>query len=298
MKIKYKDFYPIEIISFIYIALTTLFIVVFWSDVKENAATALLFARLAFVTIMVELFVWNRHSDKQTITVLRNVVPLAFVVHFYPETYFLNMVAFPDYLDPEIIRLDRWLFGCHPSTLFCEAAPWAWFNELMNFAYFSYFFVIAGIVINLLWYNRAGAYRTAFILLCSFFIYYTLFIIFPTAGPQFYVFDHDTALPVLGPMRKILLFFHSIGEQPTGAVPSSHVGIMVIYMILLWQHGRKLFWWILPLSVLLVLATVYIRAHYAVDVLLGFISAPPIYLLSHWCWRKLSTKREALREVR
>ncbi len=286
-----KKLYPIEIITFIYMALTALYVSIFWNHIKDGAAGQLLFMRVGFATVMGGLYLWNRYSTMPLIAVLRQVVPLAFIIHFYPETYYLNNVVFTEYLDPLFIAIDQWLFGCQPSTVFSEAVPYAWFSELMNFAYMSYFFTILGIILYFLFHNKQNAYRAAFILLCSFFVYYIIFIIVPTAGPQFYVFDHDTALSVQGPMRRLLLFFHSVGEQPTAAVPSSHCGIMAIYMTLLWQDGRKLFWWILPLSILLCLSTVYIRAHYAVDVLLGFATAPFIYLFSNWCWKRMSVLR-------
>lgn len=285
---KCKKFYPAEIITLIYIFLTALYIAVFWDSVKEGAAATLLFVRLALLGAMAGLYVWSRHNRRQGIITLRNILPLSFVVYFYPETYYLNHCIFSGYLDAAVIRIDQQLFGCSLSTIFSEAVPFAWFNELMNLAYLSYFFTILFVILYLLFYNKGHACRSAFLLLCSFFTYYALFIIFPTEGPQFYEFECGNALPVLGPVRKILLFFQAVGERSTGAVPSSHVGIMVIYMYLLWQYGRRLFWWLLPLSFLLVLSTVYIRAHYAVDVLLGFVSAPIIYCFSCWCWKKLT----------
>lgn len=290
MPIKYKRFYPIEILTFVYVLLTTLYIAAFWDSVKEDAAVSLLCIRLALLGIMVGLYIWNQYSRRQVSTVLRNIMPLAFVVYFYPETYFLNHCIFPDYLDAAVVRIDQQLFGCSLSTRFSEAVPFAWFNELMNLAYLSFFFTIIIVIGYFLFCNKDNAYRSAFILLCSFFIYYALFIVFPTEGPQFYEFDCNNVLPGHGPMRKLLLCVHTIGERPTGAVPSSHVGVMVIYMCLLWQYGRRLFWWIFPFSVLLIFSTVYIRAHYTIDVLLGFISAPPIYYFSCWCWKKRRLK--------
>lgn len=269
-------------------AFTALYIILFRSSIKDRAETELLFTRAVFALIMGGIYWWSRCSRAGIAPVLRQLLPLAFIIHFYPETYYLNHVIFSHDLDPLFIDIDQKLFGCQPSTLFSELFPYAYFSELMNFAYFSYFFTIVGCILYIFSRNRARAYRAAFILLCSFFVYYLIFVALPVTGPQFYVFDHHSALPVQGPMRRLLLFFHSLGEQPTGAVPSSHCGIMFIYMILLWQDGRKLFRWILPLSILLALSTVYIRAHYAIDVLLGFATAPLIYWFSNWCWKKLS----------
>jgi len=283
-----KEFFPIEIISFIYMAITAVFILLFWNLIKDGTAGELLLTRLFFIAVIGGLYWINKYTNAPIVPVLRQIIPLGFIIHFYPETYYFNNVIFAEYLDPTFIHLDQIIFGTQPSTVFSEIMPYAWFNELMNFAYCTYFFTIAGIVFYLLFRNKDAAFRATFIMLCSFFIYYILFIILPVAGPQFYVFDHDTALPSHGPMRELLLFFHAMGEQPTGAVPSSHIGIMTIYMTLLWQNGRKLFWWILPLSFLLMLSTVYIRAHYAVDVLLGFATAPFIFLFSNWCWKKFN----------
>jgi membrane-associated phospholipid phosphatase len=286
-----KKLYPVEIIVIIYVALTALYLIVGRHCLKDATAWELLLPRIACVLGIGALYLWNRCAgDVPLIKTCRNILPLGCILYFYPETYYLGRCIFPEYLDPVFIKIDQVLFGCQPSTVFSEAVPFAWFSELMNLAYISYFFTIFGIIVYLYCRNRAHAYRAACILLCSFFVYYLLFIVLPVAGPQFYVFDHDTALPVQGPIRKILLFFHSFGEKPTGAVPSSHVGIMVIYMLLLWQHSHKAFWRVFPLSFLLMLSTVYIRAHYAIDVLLGLATAPVIYLFGNWCWKKLSAK--------
>ena len=71
---------------------------------------------------------------------------------------------------------------------------------------------------------------------------------------------------------------HDAGERPTAAFPSSHVGVSTILMLLVWQaRARRLFFWMLPIYVLLCLSTVYIMAHYAIDVLGGWLSAILFY---------------------
>ena len=77
------------------------------------------------------------------------------------------------------------------------------------------------------------------------------------------------------------------GEHPTGAFPSSHVGIAVICMILAWQSKNKtLFFSLLPFTILIFLATIYIRAHYAIDVIAGFIVGILFYLFWNMVARK------------
>jgi membrane-associated phospholipid phosphatase len=53
-------------------------------------------------------------------------------------------------------------------------------------------------------------------------------------------------------------------------------------MFLAWQtRNRRFFWLLMPFYVLLCLSTVYIYAHYAIDVLAGWLSAVLFFLLFH-----------------
>lgn len=104
-------------------------------------------------------------------------------------------------------------------------------------------------------------------------------------GPQFYFAYPDNTIPDAGIFRELLKFVQETGEKPTGAFPSSHVGICLINLILLYKYARKGFYITLPIAVLLMLSTVYIKAHYLIDVIAGFITAPLIYWLSINCWK-------------
>ena len=81
----------------------------------------------------------------------------------------------------------------------------------------------------------------------------------------------------------LLEITHNAGERPTAAFPSSHVGVTTV-MILLACHTRckKLIFAMLPFYILMCFATVYIFAHYAIDVIAGFITGFIIYkILRH-----------------
>ena len=71
---------------------------------------------------------------------------------------------------------------------------------------------------------------------------------------------------------------HEAGERPTAAFPSSHVGISTVLMLLAWHTRQmKLVWLLVPFFVLMFFATVYIRAHYAIDALAGLVSGGLLY---------------------
>ena len=80
---------------------------------------------------------------------------------------------------------------------------------------------------------------------------------------------------------------HEAGERPTAAFPSSHVGVTTILMFLAWRARCKpLFWGMMPFYVLMCLATVYIQAHYAIDVIGGWVSAIILYVILHFFAKK------------
>jgi membrane-associated phospholipid phosphatase len=127
--------------------------------------------------------------------------------------------------------------------------------------------------------------KAAFVLLFSFFCYYIFFILLPVVGPQFYLPSPENSIPYSWPFRAMLCFLQEMGEKATGAFPSSHVGITVICLLILFFHQqRKLCYYLLPLAILLIVSTVYIKAHYLIDVLAGLLTAPLLYWLGTWVW--------------
>tara|TARA_R110002124_G_scaffold278506_2_gene450537 strand:- start:5510 stop:5962 length:453 start_codon:yes stop_codon:yes gene_type:complete len=133
-----------------------------------------------------------------------------------------------------------------------------------------------------------STYKVAFSLLFFYFI----FAIFPSAGPQFYFDVSERAVPTNGYLfQKIMHVIQDGAEQPTGAFPSSHVGVTIV-ILLLARKTLPLFYKIcLPITILLMLSTVYIKAHYAVDAIAGFLIAPFILYLSDFMYYYQSKKR-------
>lgn len=287
MKNGSNRFTPSEIITLIYTCLTGLLVCFFWS--KPDNPILLLLIRVAVIVAIFGISQLAKHSSSKIIWFIRNIGPLALVAYWYPETYQLGKCISPN-LDHIFVAAEQWLFCCQPSIEFSKAIPYTWFNELMNFGYLTYFLMIIGTSLFLFFTNRILSQKTTFIILCSFLCYYIIFIILPVMGPQFYFPYPDNSISDAGIFRELLKFVQETGEEPTGAFPSSHVGICIINLVLLFKYARKGFYFLLPIAVLLILSTVYIKAHYLIDVIAGFITAPIIYWLSLTCWKKLSRK--------
>ena len=277
-----------------------------------------------------EEMLWGRFRVLMTIAALWGVyrmVPCGFTMFcrialhmcllswWYPDTYEINRI-FPN-LDHIFASWEQQLFGFQPALLFCEALPGKVFSELMLLGYSSYYPLIAIVSLFYLFCRTQEFERATFIIIASFFIYYLIFDFLPVTGPQYYylaagmdqiakgVFpdlghyfaSHQECLPVPGWsdgfFHHAVEAAHQAGERPTAAFPSSHVGITTILTIIAWQTRNKpLIILSVVLLTLMCFATVYVRAHYAIDVFAGWISAAVIYAVLYFLAKKVCSIRK------
>jgi len=239
----------------------------------------------AGVIILIFLFVWIHNTNQNPVAgVIRYFLPFALLSYWYPETFYFNNFIF-DNLDHHFVKADLFLFGCQPSLVFSERIPYSWFSELMYFGYFSYYLLIFGMALWYYLFCKDLANKSVFVFICSFFLFYMVFAILPVMGPQFYFPSSLNEVPDGYLFCKLIRFIQAIGEKPTGAFPSSHVGITFTVVIFVAQYNRVLLKYVLPLFVILVLSTVYIKAHYLVDVVGGLAAVALTYPLVNQLYR-------------
>ncbi len=284
MKITKQHFLPVDMITMGYMAVTLLYMVVGWNSLTHVGSHILVRLAIAvFILVMsrADTVKWHHNT---IYNLIRNFYPLLLLTYFYKETGFFNNILF-DYLDPWFVYVEQHLWGMQPSLEFSKRFPQKWFSEIMNFSYFFYYLLTIGIGLAAYFWNRSKMQEIIFLIFTSFIIYYLFFALFPVKGPQFYFYGAD-AKPVDGYFfSKMVKIAQGIGETQTGTFPSSHVGMSIIFLILTFKYLRKIFWFILLPVILLWFATVYIKAHYLIDVMGGFLSVPPVFYTSKWLHR-------------
>lgn len=263
---------------------------------------AMIEGRLRILAMTAALWLVYRLVPCRLTMMLRAGCQLAMLSWWYPDTYELNRIL-PN-LDHIFAQAEQWLFGCQPALVFHQLLPWPWFSELMDFGYSAYYPMIAVVCIYFAFWRYNELQRCVTIILGSFLLFFLFFDLVPVTGPTFYfhaiglddaargVFPnlgsyfatHQGHLPTPGWTDGI--FYHLVeiakdaGERPTAAFPSSHVGVATVCMLLVLQaRNRKLFWWLMPVYIVLCLSTVYIQAHYAVDALVGLVFGLAFYFL-------------------
>ena len=288
-----KGLLAVEWVMMGYLVLTLLLMLFTYTKIQDPEP--MLWGRFRIVMMTLALWAVYRMIPCRFTHLCRIGAQMALLSWWYPDTYLLNRI-FPN-LDHVFAGYEQQLFGYQPALFFAQSWSNPVFSELMHLGYASYFPMIALVTLFYFFWRFKEFDRTAFIILTSFFIYYVIFIFLPVTGPQYYylaagteniaqgifpnVYDyfatHHQALPMPGYSDGFFYHMvdnaHAAGERPTAAFPSSHVGVTTILMILAWCSRNKiLFYGMLPLFVLMCFATVYIQAHYAIDVIGGWVS--------------------------
>ena len=294
----------------VYLVLTLLY--TFFLQTKLVNPEAMIWGRLRILVTTLLLWAVYRILPCRLTRFIRVFVQFMLLAWWYPDTYELNRIL-PNF-DHIFAQWDQDWFGCQPALLFSQQWSSPVCSELLDIAYVAYFPMIFIVLVYYFFARYQEFERASFIVLAGFFIYYAIYIIIPVAGPTFYykavgiknimagifpnVHDyfnyHQDCLTSPGYADgfgyHLLTDAHEAGERPTAAFPSSHVGITTMLMwLLLHVRQYKLFWWMLPLYLLLCISTVYIQAHYLIDSLAGFVTGTLFYFVLLYASRKMKT---------
>jgi len=245
--------------------------------------------RIIFVFAFTFSVIIKRKISKNFFQLLQNILVFALMTFLYKETAMLNTLIFPK-IDEFLSNLDQNIFKFQPSIEFSKHFNSLFFSELFYFGYFCYYLlplVVFGILYKFL---PQKIEEFGFILISSFLLYYFIFIIIPAEGPQFYFTFPDNYIEAQGIFGNLVKLIQKNGEAPTAAFPSSHVGISWIVIFWLYQNFRKSVKYFLPFVILLMFSTVYIKAHYFVDVVAGFLTAPIVFFLTFKFYKFLNRK--------
>jgi hypothetical protein len=191
-------------------------------------------------------------------------------------------------VDADLYALDLRVLGFEPAEAFdrfVSPATTEWFS----FFYFGYFFIVAAHVFPMLLANHPPRLLAEFALgfLTLFCIGHVLYIVVPGHGPYQHLAAHFEH-PLTGPVwwRAVRATVDSVDiTARTDIFPSLHTGAPT-YLALFSIRHRRLnpfrFTW-LPLTIVtsqIILATMFLRWHYAVDVAAGLALATAVATLT------------------
>ena len=297
----------IEKLTLFYAALTSVAIVILWPHVSHPVSLLLLQRWLLCGAMIIPYFAYRWYPSRMT-KFLRIFYVMALLGYWYPDTY--NICSTMPYLDHVFASADQWIFGFQPAEWFSRIFSSRVFSEAFYLGYLSYFPIIVFVTFYAWLRKYQQLEYTTFVIMCSFFLFYTVFLFLPVAGPQFYypllsagqlqggVFPpvpHDYFVlhpqiqenpdSVGGLFHTCVSFMQGHGERPTAAFPSSHVGISTVILLASRKLSSTLTACLVPFYLLLCFSTVYIGAHYAIDALTGIPCGVAAFYFSAWLFR-------------
>ncbi len=219
------------------------------------------------------------------------------VVVSFKELYFMiKPIHFGRDYDDLLIAADRWLFGVDPTHwLMRFSAPWL--TEVLQIAYTAFYllFLILGYEI---YRRRQFDMFHFFMFTCvyGFFLSYLGYLLLPAVGPRFTLHDFsalDRDLPGLW-LTPYFRWFVNWGESVLTNVPnavamasaqrdvfpSGHTMMTIVLMHLSAKAHARVRWIVYIVGSLLIVATVYERYHYVVDLIGGVLFAALCILTS------------------
>ncbi len=218
--------------------------------------------------------------------------PLVPVLGIYDSLRFIPELN-PGDRDDLLISVDRAVLGGDPS-LWLERFSTPWLTDLLQVAYLVYY-VLPIVLLGTLYCRWSGFAKEpgqtrehgrpfdlcVVALLLSHYLAFTAYMAIPALGPRFALAPtyrtELTGLLVTEPIRHFLDALEGIKRD---AFPSGHVSTALISVHYMFRFTPRLAWCALPAVCLMILATLYLRYHYAADILAGGMLATLCVLLA------------------
>jgi len=204
---------------------------------------------------------------------VRRWIPYASALPLFQSLGYIIPYIRPD-LDAYLIQIDYALFGVHP-TVWLERFAAPWFVDLMALAYMSYYFLPILLALLLHFDRKFRELEHLFLAVTiCFCLSFAGYLLVPAIGPRFTLADQQT-IPIKGLFwgNQILDFLSANEFNKRDCFPSGHTATTLVVMYFAYRHAKKLFALLLPVAVLLVCATVFLRLHYVIDVIFGVVTA-------------------------
>jgi membrane-associated phospholipid phosphatase len=244
---------------------------------------------ILFHILVVILLYWLAYTDdSRFFKWLKNWNIILIIPMNYSELHYLVHNVHPRDYDNLLMQIDFRFFGLHP-TLWMEKLINPWLTEYLQIVYTTFYFLPIVLAVYLLRKNRLADFNFfVFAIVLGYYVSYLGYFSVPALGPRF-TLDHLQNVPLSGIwlaeiLRNILNKLESIQRD---AFPSGHTVITLLTMWYAWKYFRAYFWILLVIGTSLVFSTVYLRYHYVVDVLAGFMLTGLVLAVAPLLYRKL-----------
>jgi membrane-associated phospholipid phosphatase len=208
---------------------------------------------------------------------LRETVPLLACFLIYTNLHDTIGFVNPHDVHHYLAALDRTIFGVQPCV-WAERLITPARTEAMQLLYLNFFWIAPSTSLALLLRRRWPEFRAATLgIVTCFFLGYALYVAFPAAPPRLvlvYEFTKSLRGYPVGFSNLSAQAFALLPVDSRAAFPSLHTAASLVTLVYAWRHLRWWFWALLPFVLGLWASTIYLRHHYFVDLVAGWLLAP------------------------
>jgi membrane-associated phospholipid phosphatase len=255
----------------------------FWPEIAAAnlAAAATVFAVAAAAA---------RFPDTKALRIAHDWLAFPLVMFTYKQLYYIiNPLHHGKDYDYLLAAIDRAIFRADPTVWISRFShPIA--TEALQIAYslFYVLFIVAGVEL----YRRQdsseyGQFRLAVVY--GFLVSYIGYLFLPAVGPRFALHDYTSInmeLPGIFFTRHLRLFIDACESISPGAsnslaiaqaqrdvFPSGHTMMTIIALAFAFRRKLKTRALLMAIGTMLIIATIYLRYHYVIDVISGALLA-------------------------
>ena len=239
------------------------------SDPEFFGALAAFFEALAATILFGAFTGYLGHAKSPWLQRLRLSATVAFVVWFYMALGRIAPVLGMPWRDESLLAFDRAFFGATPARLI-EPMVSPWLTDVMSLCYLSYHVYLLVVVIHALFKPVDVGWRLATYLGTAFAVGFPGYLLVPAWGPGEHL-STAFSIPLAGGFPfEFCEKFVALGSSVYDVFPSLHILITCVLLDFDWRETRWRFWIMILPAIGLGASTLYLRYHYAIDLVAGF----------------------------
>ena len=258
--------------------------------------------RIIVTLLLMAIFYWYLwfRPEKRIFKFIRNVAPFIFAIAIYTNLHDTIHFVNPNDVHFQLNAIDEWMFGVSP-TVWAEQFYSPTLTDWLSFAYMNYFWITVILVLYMYYRGEDREFRTVMLtMMLCYYGGYMLYILLPAAPPRLALADLYTINIFKGTSlisdsaRKVV---NISASSARGAFPSLHCTITFLTLGMAWRFHKVLFWIFIPIGIALIVATVYLRHHYIVDIYAGLFLCAIVWYLTPWIdkkWRAYQASKDII----
>ena len=188
----------------------------------------------------------------------------------------------PNDVDNKLIVLDDYILGFQPS-IYLEQFISPRLTDFMYFSYSSFLVYILAFTMYLYVRKNYHAFRETLVsVILTFYIGYIGYVVFPAVGPKFtmaHLFETSLSGSYITDRLSFLMDYEISEYTRRDCFPSLHNGVIFLILLFAFKHQKTYAFIFLPFAIALFISTLYLRYHYFIDMIAGFILATAMFYL-------------------